>query len=151
MNSILSKGMDTSIITNFDVWSSGLENPKTVLQNNCFGPDGVIQYDIAVLNNTRRDLKCLTRWEAAQLENFEIDSQDGPFIFLLIMKSSKALHTTSIIKILLLHGLVYVTFHNKKIQHETKFNQNSGISTHQDQREIQRHTYANILEEWLKS
>ena len=36
-------------------------------------------------------IRNLTRWWEGQLENFEIDSQDGPFIFLLTKKSSRAL------------------------------------------------------------
>lgn len=45
-------------------------------------------------------VKILTRWEVAQLENFEIDSHDGPFIFLLIKKSSSPLQIQSVIIIL---------------------------------------------------
>lgn len=45
-------------------------------------------------------VKRLTRWEVVQLENFEIDSHDGPFTFLLIRNISSPLQTTSTIRTL---------------------------------------------------
>lgn len=72
---------------------------------------GIFMKDsISLTKKTKRNwYGSLTLWEAGQTENFETDSHEGPFTFLLTRKSSNALHM--IVMVIITFFLAKKEFH----------------------------------------